>query len=171
MIQQAQNEVRNAQANIKFLEDELAKMQMSSPGGSGGGGGGGGSVSSPDRSGSRQQQQSMSMGNQGPISPSKTGSSGHLQPIGQLFPAPDRTTPSGRPLPPSNPSQQQGSSSDRALPPVPIPGQGNFDQNAEAYRRAATGQGDNQVVKAGKNASQLGESFFFLCFFFRGFYS
>lgn len=29
VIKQAQNEVRNAQANIKFLEDELAKLQLS----------------------------------------------------------------------------------------------------------------------------------------------
>jgi classical protein kinase C/novel protein kinase C epsilon type len=28
VIQQAQNEVRSAQASIKFLEDELAKLQM-----------------------------------------------------------------------------------------------------------------------------------------------
>lgn len=35
VIQQAQNEVRAAQASIKFLEDELAKLQLGSGGGPG----------------------------------------------------------------------------------------------------------------------------------------
>lgn len=34
VIQQARNEVRSAQASIKFLEDELAKIQLGTPGGS-----------------------------------------------------------------------------------------------------------------------------------------
>lgn len=36
VIQQAQNEVRAAQASIRFLEDELAKLQVGGGGGNGG---------------------------------------------------------------------------------------------------------------------------------------
>ncbi|WVR05958.1 hypothetical protein IAU60_002985 [Kwoniella sp. DSM 27419] len=85
VIQQAQNEVRSAQASIKFLEDELAKLQV---------GGGGGS--SPMRGESSQAQ-----AGRGPMSPSRVGGA---EPGGQMSPSPSgkgwSNVDRDRPLPP-----------------------------------------------------------------------
>ncbi|KAJ9116411.1 hypothetical protein QFC22_004853 [Naganishia vaughanmartiniae] len=58
VIKQAQNEVRNAQANIKFLEDELAKLQLTA------GGGGASGASSPVPSQQGQYLQHGAAGSQ-----------------------------------------------------------------------------------------------------------
>ncbi|KAK8865995.1 hypothetical protein IAR55_001146 [Kwoniella newhampshirensis] len=103
VIQQAQNEVRSAQASIKFLEDELAKLQM------------GGGSGSPMRGGESSQsgggRGAMGPGQgqgQGYMSPSRSGASAggssHISP-----------SPSGRnlnvdrerPLPPPPPGAER----------------------------------------------------------------
>ena len=81
VIQQAQNEVRSAQASIKFLEDELAKLQM------------GGDTASPRRDG-HAKGPSIGSGAGYPqhlISPSKNGNAA---------PSPRKED---RPLPPPPP--------------------------------------------------------------------
>lgn len=83
VIQQAQNEVRAAQASITFLEDELRKLQL--------GGGGGGS---PMRG-------EAPMNGRGPVqgvmSPSRSGVSG----------GPAASPSRERPLPPPPPDGQE----------------------------------------------------------------
>jgi hypothetical protein len=132
VIQQAHNEVRNAQANIRFLEDELAKMRVSSGGGSTGGDSG---MSSPA----------------GPGSPARSMSSQHMaspaSPQGRMGPYPGH----GHQMPGGPNMGARGSSnfimsiegSERPLPPPPPGAPGN-----ELVRMGAG---------ANKNITQLGE--------------
>jgi hypothetical protein len=103
VIQQAQNEVRSAQASIKFLEDELAKLQM----------GGGGAAGSPMREGSSSGSIAGSMGGSGArqgqhlgmggMTPSKSGASVGSGSQG-FSPSPSRNG-MDRPLPPPPPGE------------------------------------------------------------------
>ncbi|OCF38610.1 AGC/PKC protein kinase [Kwoniella heveanensis CBS 569] len=92
VIQQAQNEVRSAQASIKFLEDELAKLQM----------GGGAGPGSPMRG---ESSQGSGPGSRGNMTPSRSGAS----------------VSGGPPVSPS-PSAKGWSSVDRDRPLPPPPG-------------------------------------------------
>ena len=112
VIQQAQNEVRSAQASIKFLEDELAKLQV------------GGASGSPMRESASSQsrisaggqggyggQQPYNTGQQrqyppGAMSPSRSGP-GLSSELGQmaLSPSPSRRNDLDRPLPPPPPGE------------------------------------------------------------------
>lgn len=69
VIQQAQNEVRSAQASIKFLEDELAKLQM---------GGGAGSPRGPPM---QPMQGGRGMGMAGGHQHTPSGGSGYGGPM------------------------------------------------------------------------------------------
>jgi hypothetical protein len=94
VIQQAQNEVRSAQASIKFLEDELAKLQM---------GAGSPMRGEPSGSGARQGQ---SQG-QGMMTPSRSGGSGSGGAV--MSPSPSRRGEGmERPLPPPPGGQGDG---------------------------------------------------------------
>ncbi|WWC86335.1 uncharacterized protein L201_001208 [Kwoniella dendrophila CBS 6074] len=117
VIQQAQNEVRSAQASIKFLEDELAKLQMSTSTSSSSnnsfGIGGGGSSSSPMK-GENSQHQQQNRNSQ--MTPSKSGSSNLSYASSQQH--------QQQPISPS-PSQKGYSNIDRDRPlPPPPPGSG-----------------------------------------------
>lgn len=135
VIQQAHNEVRNAQANIKFLEDELAKMQVSGPGGGSSGSPGPGSPGgpgSPSRSQSTQQVAQHSASPQGrmgayPTPGGQPGAGPNMGPRGYSTPA----------------MQYQGNVNERPLPPPP------------------PGAPGNEMVRAGggpaKTSTQLGQ--------------
>jgi hypothetical protein len=123
VIQQAHNEVRNAVANIRFLEDELAKMQIGTT--SGGGGAGLGQVASPGK----QSPGGQSSRSSGSIATSSTQPP-YLSPSRQQPPTIGNSkSPRGWASSPYNPnaiaSSTIGSSSygqERPLPPPP-PGQ------------------------------------------------
>ena len=100
VIQQAQNEVRSAQASIKFLEDELAKLQMGGPSGGGAG--------SPMRDGSSSQPNLAGYGGGG-----RPGMGGHPQ--GMV--SPPRGGQGGNILSPS--PSWGGPETERQLPPPP----------------------------------------------------
>ena len=68
VIQQAQNEVRSAQATIKFLEDELQKLQLAQQRGYG-------SPMQGEASGSSPRGQGQGQGQGGPMTPSRSGAS------------------------------------------------------------------------------------------------
>lgn len=96
VIQQAQNEVRSAQATIDFLENELAKVQLGS--------GGGGSPARPGR------------GEGSGPDPSRAYQNPAM--------SPSRSTGSGQAMAPGmnagmNQSQSQNWDRDRPLPPPP----------------------------------------------------
>ncbi|EIW72787.1 hypothetical protein TREMEDRAFT_58957 [Tremella mesenterica DSM 1558] len=90
VIQQAQNEVRAAQASIKFLEDELGKLQI-----------GGGSPARGEASGSSQAGSGGRYPGQGPMSPSRSGASntGIVSPTRNM-------DGRNRPLPPPPPGEE-----------------------------------------------------------------
>jgi classical protein kinase C/novel protein kinase C epsilon type len=97
VIQQAQNEVRSAQATIDFLENELAKVQLGS--------GGGASPSRPGRG-------------------EGSGSDPALRGYGNPAMSPSRSTGSSQGMGPGagagmNQSQSQNWDRDRPLPPPP----------------------------------------------------
>ncbi|ORY23212.1 hypothetical protein BCR39DRAFT_591059 [Naematelia encephala] len=105
VIQQAQNEVRSAQISIKFLEDELAKLQM---------GGQQGAQGSPMRDGSSSQGSMSSYGRPGggqgpagfrqePMTPSRSG--GSMGSAGPVSPSPSKMVDRERPLPPPPPGE------------------------------------------------------------------
>ena len=104
VIQQAQNEVRSAQASIKFLEDELQKLQMGggaaspSRGGPAPGRGGEGSGSQP-----YQQANLAPRGYEGQgMSPNRSGGSTMSGPPGGMSAGmtPNQSYDRDRPLPP-----------------------------------------------------------------------
>ncbi|KAJ9104151.1 hypothetical protein QFC19_004135 [Naganishia cerealis] len=169
VIKQAQNEVRNAQANIKFLEDELAKLQLNA-----GGGGVGGSASPI----STQQGQYLQHGAAG--SPSRPGMQHAFTgqpsqtPLGGTQHSRGPSIPSGTtnfsPYPPTGPGnanhqrvysspnvhQYNGSpmQGERPLPPPPGTGVGYSPIQQGGYRG-----GENSVVQAsGGQAGAAGTS-------------
>ena len=94
VIQQAQNEVRSAQATIKFLEEELQKLQLAQQRGYG-------SPMQGEASGSSPTVQGQGQG--GPMTPSRSGAS--MASGGTMIsPSPTRRDGMGmsaeRPLPP-----------------------------------------------------------------------
>nr|XP_018267018.1 AGC/PKC protein kinase [Kwoniella dejecticola CBS 10117]OBR89176.1 AGC/PKC protein kinase [Kwoniella dejecticola CBS 10117] len=117
VIQQAQNEVRSAQASIKFLEDELAKLQMGS------GGSGSGSPMRPGESSRNQMTPSRS-------GPSNLGYGGNGGP--PVSPSPSQkgyNVDRDRPLPPPPPGSDQ-----------PEPKQKNYTQlDLQRYDAPLTG--------------------------------
>ncbi|KAJ9099263.1 hypothetical protein QFC21_004144 [Naganishia friedmannii] len=164
VIKQAQNEVRNAQANIKFLEDELAKLQLNA-------GGGGSGASSPAPS---QQGQYLQHGAAG--SPSRPGMQHAFTgqptqpPLGGQH-ARGPSIPSAYPSTGSNASHQRGYSSpnvqqyngqpqgERPLPPPPGASAGyNSMQQSRAANAVVEGSGQAGAAGtsgAAKNYTQL----------------
>lgn len=104
VLQQAQNEVRSAEASIKFLEDELGKLQVSS-------GAGGSPMRSGGPSGSSSQVSGRGGGYANPqvMSPSRSSGSGRGGALaggngGSMSPSPSFGR--DRPLPPP-PGEEQ----------------------------------------------------------------
>lgn len=108
-IQQAQNEVRASQATIRFLEDELAKLQM--------GDGGGSTPPNPYSQGSSSQ-------NNGAYPPA----SHFPQPSGYISPPPRGSSAGGGSTAPLQ--INKGGDRDRPLPPPPADDAAKKDQKA-----------------------------------------
>lgn len=90
VIQQAQNEIRTATMSIKFLEDELAKLQVGGPGGASSG----------------------TLGRGEPSGRTGAGTLGKQGPQGTAMPSPGGRGMAGdreRPLPPPPPGAEQDS--------------------------------------------------------------
>jgi hypothetical protein len=127
VIQQAQNEVRSAQASIKFLEDELTKLQLS----------GGGQMGSPMREGSSSGSIAGSAG--GRPGPGQGPGQGYQGYGGQGAMTPSRSGVSvGSGSQVTSPSPGRGNGMDRPLPPPPPgeapaqpPAQKNYTQLGE----------------------------------------
>ncbi|KAK6905806.1 AGC/PKC protein kinase [Kwoniella mangroviensis CBS 10435] len=124
VIQQAQNEVRAAQASIKFLEDELAKLQMGS---------GNSGTASPMRPGESSQSHLPSRHQ---MTPSQSGSSNMGYGGGPpVSPSPSQkgyNVDRDRPLPPPPPGADQ--------PEVRKPEQKNYTQlDLQRYDAPLTG--------------------------------
>lgn len=122
VIQQAQNEVRSAQASIKFLEDELSKLQLGS----------GGANMPPPAPSPRGPQPGVGYGpGQGQPGPPGQGYAG---PGGPMTPTKNAQMPGNQVISPS-PSRQ--GDRERPLPPPPAgeeprrPDQKNYTQLGE----------------------------------------
>lgn len=144
VIQQARNEVRSAQEAIKFLEDELAKLQMGGSGagspmrpsgsgqqnaggyGDGRGGPPGAGAGAPGHGGPGGQGMG---GYGGPMTPSKSHASLNSG-NGMMSPSPSKRPGDERPLPPPPPGEapQQGMEAAK-------PGQKNYTQLGESRGR------------------------------------
>jgi hypothetical protein len=125
VIQQAQNEVRSAQATIDFLENELAKVQL--------GGGGAPSPSRPPRgegSGSGYPDPNARGYNNNAMSPSK--SSGSAQGVAPGMGA--------------GISQSQSWDRDRPLPPPPGGQEVSVPKKAEPKNYTQLGRFDAQFI-------------------------
>ena len=109
VIQQAQNEVRSAQASIRFLEDELAKLQVGGPG------------SSPMRGGEGSNSRA-GYGPGGSMTPSRSGASTGSG----VSPSPSFDA-RNRPLPPPPGGEEGGA--------VSKPEQKNYTQLGEHHDR------------------------------------
>ena len=148
VIQQAHNEVRNAQANIKFLEDELSKMQIS-----GGGSGASSGPGSPGRSASAHNINQSSSRSSAANASSGHGASGSIGSVSGYPQGPPGSQQGGimGPRGYSTPhlTGAQTSANERPLPPPP-PGAGAGGSSAVV--RQGTMQGG-----ATKNITQLGE--------------
>lgn len=136
VIQQARNEVRSAQEAIKFLEDELSKLQVASPGGG-----------SPMRPSGSSQQNSGGYGDG--RSPLPGGpASGYGLPGG---PGPGRQ---GGPL---TPSKSQGSLRNDGAMMSPSPIKGGGERPLPPPPPGETPQQGAEPAKPGqKNYTQLG---------------
>ena len=170
VIKQAQNEVRNAQANIKFLEDELAKLQLS----------GGSPAGTPIPPGSPVKQTGQ-YAQQAPGSPSRPGMqhafTGQSPSASQHARGPSNSQGNFPAYPQTGGQQHRGYSSphvpqiggglmgngERPLPAPPGAGMNLGQQGAgtgdDALMRVGGGQaGAAGTSGAAKNYTQLGKS-------------
>lgn len=177
VIKQAQNEVRNAQANIKFLEDELAKLQLGS-GSPGSAASSGGAVppSSPVKQGAYGQQagspsrpgmQHAFTGQPGPPPLQAHGRGpSNAQGVYGGYPPPGgapAAAPHQRGYSSPNMHQQSPYQGERPLPAPPGAGVG-VGAGQQVARRGddqAVGAVVGQTTSGGKNYTQLGTSIVF----------